>query len=433
MRITHESKRPLNADDLYEVTVTCNRVNLPQHPDWQPFVQQTLATSHIIALTDKKLASAELPKDGRALITVFSLAGNRPNRQKFINDTCSTNFLLSGRETLYLGATANRTEANAPGPVTSLIFRLIQVAVPVLPLFKASQVARTILGDVSQTEDPLKKLFSELDNGETITISEPLTQGKNLIETRYSRVTVSVDKIKSVIDIGALLQPFENSMKEAKANLNLDAAADDAVKQKCLAFANGLRDRNLSSRDISYGLVLIVELSGLNQTKTLSCMGKTYALPALEHKKLWGRWDGPTYTEAIAKTVFASDGPVLVQPKFEDIKQTLQFAVKTLGQYVQTRGTSGGGINNYVAEQVRVVNLADVFSPDITEATMIRSDLLGTLIARNFLRVGCMNSDTEALAMILAFKVKSDGQNKFADDDAIAVRIWIDGNKRSPK
>jgi hypothetical protein len=426
--IRHSTKKPLMPDDLYEVDVTCGKVKLQTYDDWKPFVQKNLATSHIIALTTTKLSQPELPKDAKAAITVFSVAGDRAKRQIFINDKCDTKFVISGREHLYVAATANQTETNTPGPLTSAVFSLIQVALPILPLFSGTKIATTVLGDVVKTEDPAKKLLSQLDKGTTITKSDNVYQGKNTIETPYSRTVVAISKIKSVIETGDsdLVGAYEKSVNEARANLKLDAIADNMLQQQCRQFTAGLRDRNLSPKDISYGLVILTQLSGFDRAKTVKCMGRDYALLALQHSGLWTRYNDKVYTEADAKVVFNEDPAVPLQPEFKAVVNTLEFAMKYLGRYTRSRGTSSANLNKYIADEVRLINLDETFG-ELTEGTSwSRDKFTENFVAKKFLRVGCLASDTEALGFFLAFMSTSDKQSTFKAEDAIAVRFWID-------
>ncbi len=432
MSIRHSTTKPMNKDDLYGVTVTCAVGSYAGYVDWNPFVTKNLATSHIVALTGARLAQPDLPTNARATITVFSVSGDDKNKKVFLNKNCRTEFLISGRESIFLSATANQTTTNAPGPFTRILFQAIQVAVPILPLIQGTALASTILGDVAKTQDPLNKMFAELDKGRTFTKSDNLYLGNNIVVTPYSRVNVFISKVKSVLDPAnkAFLKILEDATDAAEPGLALSSAANPS--QKCGEFANGLRGRNFSPPDIAYSLVLISQAASLSKVNTLDCLGQRYALAALADNEApaWARYNGKIYTAADAKSRFAQEGGAIVlQPKFENWSDKLTIAVGVLGGYLQSAGVQSKNVSSYFSDPIRVDNLTTFFSDNLGSTDAKLGDLLSSLVDRKFRRAGCLASDTEGLAAFMLFRSSSEDQTQFKSSDTVVMRVWYDENQ----
>ena len=274
LTIRHSTNKLLNKNDLYAVTLKCGLGRSGSLEDWNPFVATNLVTSHIVAITNARLSQPELPSNTRAAVTVFSIAGDAKARKIFLNKNCKTQFLISGRESLFIAATANQATTNQPGPLTRVLYEAIQVAIPILPLIKGTSLASTMVTDIGKTRDPLTKMFAELDKGRTYTKSDDLYQGDNFITTPYSKVKINVSKVKSLLDPGNddFLKIFEDAIDAAETPLALGSATTPG--QKCGEFANSLKGRNFSPPDIAYALILISQAANLNPLNTIECLSK---------------------------------------------------------------------------------------------------------------------------------------------------------------
>ena len=80
------------------------------------FNRTDVVTNHFIALTNKALTGDALPIDARVLIPVYSVGTANANQSNFTNKACNTSFFISGREPLFIAATANQTKAIRPAP-----------------------------------------------------------------------------------------------------------------------------------------------------------------------------------------------------------------------------------------------------------------------------------------------------------------------------
>jgi hypothetical protein len=435
LSIRHSSNVKLNKTDLYAVTITCHVNDLLHNVDWNPFVEANLVTSHMIALTTTRLAQADLPTPdkSRATITAFSVSGDNKSRKVFLNKECRSTFLVSGRETLFLAATANQTTTNTPGPVTRLIYEAIQVAIPILPLIKGTALASTIVTNAGKTQDPLKAVITELDKGRTFTKSDNLYVGNNVIRTPYSRVVVNISKIKSLLDKGNddFLTIFEDATDAAETSLSLNTASNLSVK--CGEFAAGLKGRNFSPSDIAYALVLVTQAANLSRDSTLDCMSSRYALPALEDRisPAWNRYSGRNYTKADAISKFADGGGVVVaQPKFEKWAVQLRVLVAVMGGYLQSGGRQTIDWSKFYTDPVHIINTTAFYSTEFGDSDPPLTTLLATLVEKNFKRAGCLTSDTDALAAFSLFRSNDSAKNQFDPKDTIAVRVWYNEKQR---
>ena len=426
----------MNKPDMYGVTITCDVNNNIQEVSWNPFVNSSLVTSHIVALTTSRLAQADLPTPdkSRATITVFSVSGDDKNRKSFLNKNCRSEFLISGRENIYLAATANQTTTNSPGVVTRLVYEAIQIAIPILPLIKGTALAATIIGDVAKTEDPLKKMFMELDKGRTYTKSDDLFIGDNVITTPYSKVNVRISKIRSILDPsnGAFLKIFEDATDTAGPSLGLSGAPDPTAK--CKDFATGLRGRNFAPADIAYALVSVSQAASLEKVPTLDCLGSKYALLGLNSSMdpAWTRYsDGPNFSKADAKSRFATagGGAIPVQPKFSSWSKRLNVTVKELGAYLQTKGAQSSTVAGYYTTPVHLHNKTTFYSDSLGDSDPALAVVLEGLVTKNFRRAGCLTSDTESLAAFSLFRSTVDGQKQFKSSDSIIMRVWYNENQ----
>lgn len=438
LRIIPPKQRRLpNPDELYKVDLSCASIGSPGLIDWGPFVQTSVTTSHIVALTPTRLSSSQLPSDAKAAVTVFSVSGDKKSRSIFKNEKCDTSFAVSGRDKLFIAATANKTDTNQPGPLAAGVAGLIQVALPILPLFAGVGPATNVLKAASQANDPLTKLYSQLDRGNTVTQSQPLYQGVNTVRTPYSTVKVSLSKIKSVTQDPDLIGPYENIVKDAYTTLKIADKAVGDLAESCRRFDALMRDRNLSPDDISYGLVLLTLLSGFDQTKTLTCMGSDYALSGLSHVALWKRYmEKPVYDAGSAKAFFYRDdlSPRPPHKEFARVQKRLEFAMYALGGYTLSRGQNRGDVDSFFTDKIYVVNFPGTPFDGPTEgAFWTRDDFLKRFISADpsaAFRIACLTSDTEGDGLFLAFSAKPPNQPVFADDDAVALRVWLDGDGR---
>lgn len=454
LAINAKSKNLLFKDSLYVVDLQCNGVRYQSKNDpWAIFVEKTRATSHIIAITDRQIGDKELPKDGRAYITVYSITDGARNKSTFINQSCSQPFVLSGRQNVWLSATALQGDTNKPSVLTSFLYSVVHIALSVGPAIKDwtrfNNDWKDPLKGVNDTDDDIKSIIALLDKVEVSTKSDPLRQEKTEITTPYSSVTANVYRIESIVRHGIkrfrknhadpLLDDFKKAVEAMHGQVKLGDVALANLPTKCAAYAESLKALNFSTDDIAFALSYILVQSGvsIDRDKTIACLGRKYALLALRPDIVefaWDKDDGPPYREQDVKAALLT-GPVLPpQPDYKIIKTAIQNAVNAVGGYLKS--TPG--------ERTKLTSsLATFFTPsieieNISTALQLENSVNAIALADRFAekagRIGCTTSDAvEGAAVTFLFLRKGNSaadQTKFKDNDALALHLWVDGDRK---
>lgn len=429
--------KALVKDALYVVDLQCGPVRYDSvNNPWGLFVEKNRVTSHIVAITKQRLNSKELPKDARAAVTVFSVADGVQTKDTFINKGCRNTFVLSGRDPVYLAATANQTDTNKPGPVTNILFGLVKIALSVGPLFQGTTFESHWQGEIKAAGDnqpTVSNIMTQFDRGETVTEASDLFEGKTTVKTPYSTVTVTISRIKSLVELGndRFTSDFEATIEDAKAKLKLDTLTGAALASQCASFAADLLARNLSAADVSYALAYASNLFALDRDNALTCIGSDYALPALKHQAMWNKFrsgKGAPYDARDVETKFAGgDIPKPAQPDYRVIKDNpLQRLQAALSGYL--KGVADNSAPNIAAaEQYFSPSVhAEDFSASLgfEDADMAPGAFVSAL-AKVATRAGCATSDTEAVAVFFAFKSPSGDGGKYRGSDALAIRVWL--------
>lgn len=445
LNVTTPRKKDLLKDALYTVNLVCRRIdyNSANNP-WGLFVNKQRTTSHTIAITNQRIPTNVIPTDARAMVMVYSISDGAQTSNTFINDGCNTSFLISGKDTIYLAATANQTDTDTPGVMTNALFDLVKMALNIVPLFSgttfASHWAPSFNAAVSD-QSTLTDVFAQLSKGDTITAPADLYEGTTTVTTPYSRVDITISRIKSLVALNnrKFTADFEKTVDTAKATLKLDTLSGDALSSQCDQFAADMIARDLAVADASYALAYATMLFHLDRDKTLTCLGSDYALPALEFKDLWLKFypkTGALYNADDVKTKFQDDEtPKPAQPlNFNHIQSTLNHALNTLGTYLQlapdkqTPATKAA-LLNYFSSTLNIDNSSDVSLDD----GKIAPNDFATKLAVSIKHVGCLTSDTVGAAIFFGFEgtgTNSSNAITYSGSDAIAFRIWIDSNSK---
>ncbi|MBI1308961.1 MAG: hypothetical protein GC129_03740 [Proteobacteria bacterium] len=429
--------KALVKDALYIVDLRCGPVRYDSvNNPWGLFVEKNRVTSHIVAITKQRLSSKELPKDARAAVTVFSVTDGVQTKDTFINKGCRNTFVLSGRDPVFLAATANQTSTNKPGPVTNILFGLVKIALSVGPLFHGTTFESHWQNEfkaASDNQPTVGNIFTQFDRGETVTESSDLFEGKTTVNTPYSTVTVTISRIKSLVELGndRFTSDFEATVEGAKAQLKLDTLTGAALASQCGGFAADLLARNLGATDVAYALGYASSLFALDRDKTLTCVGSDYALPALNHKAMWDKLHpgkGAPYDANDVESKFAGgDIPKPAQPDYSAIKDNpLQRLQNALGGYLkgfaENSAPNFAAATRYFAASVHVEDFSGTLG---FEDEPMAPQVFGTALAKVATRVGCATSDTEAVAVFFAFKAPSGDGGKYRVTDALAIRVWL--------
>lgn len=433
-------KKELIKDALYTVRLNCRNVNFnPQNNPWHLFVEKTRTTSHIIAITNTRIANNQLPTDARAALTVFSVTDSLRNSNTFLNTGCNTSFVIGGKDKIYLAATANQSDSNKPGVLTNIVFELIKITLSIGPLFTNTNFSshwKAPLEATKDTQEPLGKIIEQLSTGVTVTKPADLYEGMTVVSTPYSRVDITISRIKSLVELGndRFTGDFEKLIEQARGELKLNTLADAALTSQCQRFAADLISKNLAATDAAFALGYATKLFQLNRKMTLDCLGPNYALPALKYKSMWDRQGGSPYNEEDVRSYFVSTPPWPIQPNFEVVRSVpLERAISALSAYVKSAPALRSDINarleKYFSNAVKVENFLDLFDFEVREIPP--SAIAEKLAEQSRTVIGCLTSDTEGLAVFFAFKpTPAVAGAKHAPSESIALRVWLDANQK---
>lgn len=438
--ILPNSRTPLQKDYLYIVDAFCEQVTATDaNSSWSVFKQTDVVTSHTIALTEDRLSSADFPTKAKEIIPVFSVSGARADKRIFINSECRSTFPLSGRDTLYLAVTANRTVTNTPGTLVNFIYKGIRVLNPFGSLFSNFSAVKPAVDAVQASEQPLKDLLVASNSGNTYTEPFDLYEGKTTVISPFSRVYIKIFRINSIVkqretayrekDKGIqraydeILTEFEESMNDHIAEVK-KTTTDEDFEKKCSSWSVDMVNQNLNSFDISYGLAYVTRLSSLTARQSILCLGREYALESLQHNELWAKFKSNSFDNNDVKVVFGDRPAKSIQPRFEDVKEALNKLLHLLGSYIQ-QGNPNAETTSFdqkFAPTIAVSNSSDLLP--FADRSMPIAELLQLFISKSITRVGCLTSDSAAMAEFLIFGPPTGPKNTYVRNDALVVKVW---------
>ncbi len=438
------NRTKLDPYGIYRVAVVCKETKpLPVETNSGIFARNNVATAHTIAITDQGVTSSAFPAadKAKAVIGVFAVSGDTKNRSGFVNRACDTDFFISARKPLFLAASAAKATAASPSVLTQALYNVVKIVIPIWPLFTGTALAGEIknqLTAVKDSEQPLKDFFAGFDNGITSTIVQPLYVGTHVIKTEYSRVTVSVTRLKSIIQLGndTFRAAFEDTFIVLKDQIAPAAGPlnADQFSLKCASIRNQLAAPGLSTYDATYALGYAAHQAGLAPDKVMDCLGRDHALIAANEFEAtyWKDYAG-TFTKEDVRSHFPEVKPWPVPPPFPGAVETrYRQMMLVLGMYAQPEtppDSVAKMLGGYLAAKIEVSNETDRFP--FLETNPSNVEFMKVLTDKGYRRFGCVASDTQALGMFLAFPLKptADG-GQYKTSDALLLRTWFDADRR---
>ena len=417
---------------LYRVDVTCNATQRLPAASSGLFNRTDLVTSHFVAITGKALTGTELPADAKILIPVYSVSTAKANQSNFTNKACNQSFFISGREPLFVAATTNQTRSNSPSALSNLLYGGLKLFNPVWPLFAgATAVAavQPILNGIAATEAPLKEMFSKFDAKGTQTYSYPLYLGETNIRTPYSRTTITVKEVPSVIetDNGKFIVSFEDSLKgfweEVRAP-NLDVKT---IAANCRSYSGQLVAKNFPAEDVIYGLSYITRPAGLDTEKSVACLGKEYGLrsvdlftcppPGTGLKCLWNRFS----KDALTADNFKDPYP----PQKYDAR-FFKGLVNAMADYAAA-GPNGddatrAALASYFQDSVELEDFERLVQGK--DGLVSPAAFMQQMVESGFSKFGCDVKDTQAAGLLFAFPPAPAADGLYHGEDLVALRTW---------
>ena len=416
---------------LYRVDVTCNSTRILPAPREGIFNRSDVVTTHLIAITGKALTGQELPTDAKVLIPVYSVSTAKANQSDFTNKACNQSFFISGREPLFIAATANQTRTNTPGVISNLLYSGIKLFNPIAPLFAgatAMAALQPILNGIAATQEPLKQMFSQFDSKGTQTYSAEVYVGETNVRTPYSRTTVTVTPILSIIKTnnGNFIVAFEDALKGFYEEARAPALSVDAVAADCRSYGGQLQAKSFPADDIAYGLSYITRTAGLDKAKLVACLGKEYGLvsvssfvctpPAAGLTCIWdkSKEDAPTADD------FTSPYPIQTYkaPFFKGLRNAMaKYAESGGGEPAKTE------LAKFFDSEITLDNLDERLPGEGGKVTA--ADLMQRFVQKDLTRFGCLSKDTQAAGLIFAFPRQAGERDLYKPEDVVALRNWI--------
>jgi hypothetical protein len=432
-----KDKTILDPRKLYRVDVTCNSTRVLPAPSQGIFSRTDVVASHFIAITDQALTGPTLPTQARVLIPVYSVSTDNANKADFINKACNTSFFIPGSKRLYVAATVNRTQNTKPSLITSLFFTGLKIVNPVWPLFVGSEAAALLkpkIEGIAATEGPLQELFSHFKSGETVTTSERIYLGERNIRTDYSRTTIKVSPIPSLIQTNHpdFVVAFEESLTGYSDKLAVPANTAETDEVLCKQFGNQLLAQTFPTEDVAYGLSYITRTAGLDKAKSIACLGDEYGLVSVESftcpppgeglKCLWNRFPNP-----LVVANFKNPYPIqkYEAPFFKGLRNALN-------DYAEA-GPNGDDASRaelakYLQDEIEFEDADDLVEGK--DGKISSDEFARQLVANDYKKFGCPAKDSQAAGLLLGFPPKPGAGDLYQGDSVVTLRNWIGESKK---
>jgi hypothetical protein len=430
------SEKPVDPDvrKLYRVDVTCNSTGILPAPREGIFNRADVVTTHVIAITNKALTGEALPTDAKVLIPVYSVGTAKANQSDFTNKACNQSFFVSGREPLFIAATVNQTQTNTPSIFSNLLYQGIKLFNPIAPLFAgvtAVSALQPVLNGIAATQDPLKQMFAQFDAKGTQTYSSPLYVGETNIRAPYSRTTVTVKEVPSIIqtDNGRFIVSYEDLWGGFSDELKPATADEAAAKKLCAHDANLMLLRTFPTYDVAYGLTLISRTAPLDTGPTLACLGKPFAILSVkEFQSLWQRFKDQTrpITQADIDQYFQDEPPYPIQKYRSEFFEHLRNKMTNYASAApDVTDAQRSALAKYVDDSIELRNPDQMLAGGDEPTTISTDELMQRLIAKGFTKFGCDSKDTQAAGILFAFPPKPKSGKDYTDEETLALRSWI--------
>jgi len=420
---------------LYRVDVTCNSTQILPAASKGIFNRTDVVTTHVIAITGKALTGDALPTDAKVLIPVYSVSTANASQSNFTNKACNTSFFVSGREPLFIAATANQTQTHTPSVISNLLYQGIKIFNPIAPLVAgATAVAALtpVLNGIAATQEPLQKMFSQFDSKGTQTYSAPLYVGETNIRTPYSRTTVTVKEVPSIIktDNGKFIVSFEDLWGGFSDELKPATTDEAAAKKMCAHDASLMLLRAFPSDDVAYGLTLISRTAPLDPGPTLACLGRPFAILSVqEFQPLWQRFKDLTrpITQADIDQYFPKDEPAYPIQRynayfFKRLRNTMADYARSIQNPTDAQRAA---LASSLDENVELRNPDQMLDGGGEPTTISAHELMQRLVTKGFSKFGCESKDNQAAGLLFAFPPKPKAGDAYQDEEVLPLRSWI--------
>jgi hypothetical protein len=332
---------PLNANELYSVSITC----APRSGDINPvseglFASTKYTTTHAVFISTKTASqladnTATLPSGALGMALVYVTDGDK-GTEIDNRSACDQTFLVKQSDTLFLIPAVNFTKTVKTGPFFTALDSILKIVTPLTSVFLGIPIPADIINKVSaigQTEDPFGKLLALFNRNRSYARSYKLSVGTSRIDTQFSSVTVTVKSVPSIVDVPKYLDELKKQIDAAPEKIQTTD-----IGPSCLKIVSALaRMGFVSEKDQVYALTYTALKSFTDKDSILQCLGKRRAGQAVALGDLL--WRGIPAEFKITQQDVDNMPPEPVdlpnQPSFTSIRGKMDTLMVLLGRYVK--------------------------------------------------------------------------------------------------
>jgi hypothetical protein len=334
-------------------------------------------------------------------------------------DACKQTFLVTNANSLFLVPTVSLTRTYEAGFFANFIDKVISLATAIAPAILTGGIAAPTAASLSAVQSsikPMSDLIATLNKAQNYTKTQSLKVGKTVVMTDYTRITINVRAVPSIVAEPDRNQDLIDELKKSIDNAPNKLAATDQ-NPNCIPLAAilakaGFRD----PRDQAFALGYLAVNTFSSKDQIITCLGPKFALPAAKLGDLL--WSGYPILVTVPDAMnIQRDDDTPTQPAFGSLKARLSNLMDALGGYARRD-------NSQPAPQTLVNRLASEFAPRVTIVDRASGALgqlddsysvpavIDFLISKGFRRYGCFAQATaatgsdvaHATVIFLAFK-----------------------------
>jgi hypothetical protein len=433
---------------IYRVDIVCHQKTLPVD-DLAQFMKNNVTASLLFAITDQNYTGVfPSPDRAKAIVSVYAVGGGTTNRSSFINLACNTTFFVPARKKLYLVAASAKIDNHVLGPAGNGIYDAVNVVSSAWSLFIGAAIpgaAGRRVSAIKDSEGPVASILTHYDKGHSPTANKMLYQGTQKIEAEYGWATVSVTRLRSIVDLSATdpkLKHFRADLQDTistvyKGGLKSSDSLDQ-ISASCRGEDDNMRNlANFGSYDSAYSLSFLARLAGFSAEQIIHCLGKDYALtaahdfmklPFVDEKTTWHKEE--QFTENDVNVVLPPATSKILQPQFKDVSKRLGAILGGMRLYStleKPTPTDKVALSAFLAESVDAADSTGLLEkPD----ELIANDkLMERLSEKKITRFGCLMADADSLAMFLGVPEKPSQGLKYQLNEVVLMRLWLNASQ----
>jgi hypothetical protein len=293
---------------------------------------------------------------------------------------------------------------------------------------------------VAQTQDPFSKLLALFSKHRNFARTYKLsTAGPTVIDTQFSRVTITVKPIAAIVDEPKYIGELRKQIDGAP-----DKFTGTNIRANCVSMAAVLgRAGFVSPKDQAYAVTYTALKSFTTKNDILECLGKRRAQVAVNLGDiLWrGVPDEIRITQGDVDNMPEEPVEIVNQPSFNSIRGVMDRLMVRMGQYAK----NSPPLPDAVKDLPTLVAKDVVFSNLTQSVTLLQGGVasglpafLDGLMAKGFYHFGCFAQNIDATGkyandtnvVFLAFKAKPT-ENKTTINNTLAMFPVFTGAKVS--